>query len=72
MTSWAERRRGEDATWQHDRVMSRLVPCEDCDQPKGEDCINLRTGLPLEHQAAHARRIEQGKAKAAADVGEAS
>lgn len=67
MTSWSERRRGEDVTWQYDRTVARTVPCVDCPAVEGEDCRNLRTGAPLEHQAAHQKRIDAGHVRAAED-----
>lgn len=62
MTAYGEAQDAADKTWQHDRVVALLVPCvDDCQQPAGELCRNLRTGQPLEHQAAHAKRIERGR-----------
>lgn len=66
MTSWAERQRAADETWRHDRVTAETVPCTEsgCGAPVGETCRNVHTGQPLEHQAAHAKRIEAGRAAA--------
>jgi hypothetical protein len=62
--SWTEDQEAADATWRHDRLTAETVPCPEigCHAGVGETCRNVRTGLPLEHQAAHARRIEAGKA----------
>ena len=66
MTSWAERQRAADETWRHDRVTAETVPCTEpgCHAGVGETCRNVHTGQPLEHQAAHAKRIEAGRAAA--------
>jgi hypothetical protein len=66
MTSWAERQRAADETWRHDRVTAETVPCTepDCGALVGETCRNVHTGQPLERQAAHAKRIEAGRAAA--------
>lgn len=64
MTSWAERRLAADATWRHDRMAAEKVACSEpgCGAGVGETCRNVHTGDPLGCQAAHARRIEAGKA----------
>lgn len=66
MTSWAGRQRAADETWRHDRVTAETVPCAEpgCHAGVGETCRNVHTGDPLEHQAAHAKRIEAGRAAA--------
>lgn len=61
MTEWADRQRAADATWQHDRVSALTVRCPDCHAPAGDACLNLHTQEPLEHQAAHAKRINLGR-----------
>jgi hypothetical protein len=66
MTSWAERQRAADATWRHDRLTAETVPCSEqgCGAFVGETCRNVHTGQPLEHQAAHAKRILAGQVAA--------
>lgn len=66
MTSWAEQQRAADETWRHDRLTAETVPCSEpgCGAFVGETCRNVRTGQPLEHQAAHAKRITAGRAAA--------
>lgn len=61
MTSWAEREQAADLTWQADRVAALTVPCPDCHAVTDEECLNLHTQQPLEHQAAHAKRIDLGR-----------
>jgi hypothetical protein len=70
MTSWAARERAKDLTWQHDRLLAMQVPCDEpgCGAAAEELCRNVRTGDPLEHQAAHKRRIDAGKAAEVVDV----
>jgi hypothetical protein len=69
MTAYAEQQKAADATWRHDRMVALLVACEDdCQQLAGQLCLNLRTGRPLEHQAAHARRIEDHRGAAASEA----
>lgn len=47
------------------RRAARLVPCPEpphgCSVPPRTDCLNLRTGQPLEHQVAHDQRIRNGE-----------
>lgn len=62
MTSWADRHRADDLTWQADRVAALTVACPDCSATAGAECRNLHTHKPLEHQAAHAKRIDLGRA----------
>lgn len=69
MTSFAENRKREaqerDDIRYRERQMALTVKCVEpprgCEAPIGEDCRNLRNGKPLEHQAAHRRRIELGQ-----------
>jgi len=60
VTSWAERQRDADANWRNERVTAETVPCTepDCGAGVGETCRNVRTGDPIKHQPAHARRIK--------------
>lgn len=69
MTSWAARQRAADVTWRHDRMVAEQVSCPEpgCEVSAGETCRNLRTGAPLEHQAAHGRRIDAGRAAEAVE-----
>lgn len=70
MTGWAERQAAADATWRHDRLTAETVPCTEpgCGAGVGQTCRNVHTGDPLEHQAAHARRIEAGRQRAVGEV----
>jgi hypothetical protein len=65
MTSWAERQRDARLERDYERGIANRVPCPEpgCEASAGETCRNLRTGEPLEHQAAHDKRI-----KAASEV----
>lgn len=60
MTSWAEGRRLAALERDHERQQALTVACpappQGCEAAVGEECRNLRTGMPLEHQVAHDRR----------------
>lgn len=66
MTGWANDQSAADATWRHDRLTAETVPCSEPGRGAfvGDTCRNVHTGQPLEHQAAHAKRIAAGRAAA--------
>ena len=49
-----------------DRAAANRVPCTEprCNAQAGDPCVNVHTGLPLEHQPAHLVRVKAGLAAA--------
>lgn len=43
------------------RELARRVPCGDCHQPAGQNCVNTISGEPLKRFPAHDHRIQQAK-----------
>ena len=43
-----------------DRATAASVPCTEprCNAQPGDPCVNVHTGQPLEHQAAHLARLK--------------
>ena len=66
MTAWADRQQRAAQERDHARQQALAVLCTepDCGAGVGEQCRNVRTRLPLEHQVAHMRRIRAGEERA--------
>lgn len=66
MTEWANARRLEALERDHDRQQALTVACPPppwgCEAAVGEECRNVRTGQPLEHQVAHRLRVVASRA----------
>lgn len=64
MTSWAERQEEARLHRDYERQLAERFPCPEpgCEVPAGVRCRNLRTGEPLEKQAAHDKRIRAAEA----------
>lgn len=59
MTSWDQAARGSVAI---QRATALTIPCPYCPADAGRECFDPRTGVLLERQAAHYRRLQDSGA----------
>lgn len=66
MTAWADRKQREAQERDNARQQAFAVVCTEpgCGAAAGVACRNVLTGLPLEHQVAHMRRVRAGEERA--------